>query len=480
MKSEMRGLAVVTAVGVTAALALTSGAAAAPSPKPANDARVPAVRHAAVASPSAAAAAPDSGTVTIKGQYQSTNYYCVPASSSVSLATFGVNVGQSSLAEQMKTTPSDGTSGANSLPVLNKYVLPKGYGYTFADVSSATKMLTAVAHDVGTLKRAPVLGVWMEQLPWNTDMSGSKIGHAIVVYGYDKQQKTITVWDPWKPTGGTHTISAAKLSAVSQTNGLDYVTGHRDVAMTNAGDLTGDGTADAVAIDRADQKLYRYTGPRFTSRALLDGRNWQNMTQLTGVGDVNGDGRPDMVAVDSAGALHLYHGTAGGGLGTGAVIDDRDWNTVSNLTAVGDPGTDGKRTLIAVGKSSGVLYRFPWTSGSTLGTGQKIDTRNWNSVDEVTAVGDLDGDGKAGDLIAIDASSGDMYLFRQTADGYATREKIGHDWQNDRSLTGVGDVDDDGHPDLAMIMNGSGAMYLYGGTSGAFGPRQKVSTGWNG
>lgn len=482
MGPKGRIIAVGSAAAIVAAgtaVVLTGAASASPPPKPANDARVPTVRSAATVAPAAAAAAPASGKVAITGQYQSTNYYCVPASSSVSLATFGIKVSQSSLASQMKTTPADGTSGADSLPVLSKYVLPRGYSYRFADVSTGTKLLDAVAYDVGTLKRAAVLGVWMEQLPWNSGMSGSKVGHAIVVYGYDKTAKTITVWDPWKATGGTHTISASKLSSVSQTNGLDYVTGHRDYAMTNAGDLTGDGVADAVAVDRADNKLYRYTGPGFTTKTLLDGRSWQTMTQLTGVGDVNGDGRPDMVAVGPSGVLRLYHSTATG-LDAGAVIDKRDWNTVSDLTAVGDPGTDGRRTLVAVGKSSGALYRFSWSGAETLATGKKIDTRDWNTVQEVTAVGDLDGDGKKGDLVAVGRSSGAMYLFSQTAGGYATGKSIGHDWQADRSLTGVGDVDKDGHPDLAMIMNGSGTMFRYSGTAGAFGTRTQLGTGWNG
>lgn len=480
MTGRTRLLAGAISVGLVGGALVAGGAVSADvAPKPSEDARVPVVKSAAVAS---GAGAPASGKVSIKGQYQATNYYCVPASSSVSLATLGVGVSQQNLAKQMKTTASGGTSGKNALPVLNKYALGKGYTYDWADVSSGTKMLNAVAHDVGVLKRATVLGVWMEQLPWNKGkVSGSKIGHAIVVYGYDTAKKTVTVWDPWKATGGTHTIAASTLASVAQTNGLYYLTAHRDVDLTNVGDVTGDGTADAAAVDRADGKLYLYQGPKFaiSGRKVLDGRNWSGMTQVTGVGDVNGDGRTDVVAVGPSGSLRLYHGTADG-LDDGAVIDDRNWNSVTQLTAVGDPGAKTKRTLTAVSKSSGTLYRFPWTGAKTLGTGQKLDTRDWNTVKELTAIGDLNGDGRAGDLLAIGRKSGYLYLFPQTVSGYATGKKLGENWANDRSLTGTGDVDDNGHPDLAMIRNSDGDMFLYGGVNGTFGPTQNVGTGWNG
>lgn len=208
------------AIGVV--VSMSGPASAATPPKPAGDARVPVVR---TASAGTATSAPASAKVTVKGQYQQTNYYCVPASSSISLATFKVSASQKSLAKQMKTTASGGTSGKNAKPVLNKYAGPKGYSYGFADVSSSTKMLNAVSYDVGTLKRATVLGVWMEQLPWNKGkISGSKVGHAIVVYGYNKTTRTVSVWDPWKATGGRHTIAASTLASVSQQNGLYYIT----------------------------------------------------------------------------------------------------------------------------------------------------------------------------------------------------------------------------------------------------------------
>ncbi|MEV4113348.1 C39 family peptidase [Nonomuraea sp. NPDC049695] len=164
--------------------------------------------------------------LTLKGQRQETNYFCVPASSSMSLSTFGVNVSQATLAKKMKTTPAHGTQRANALPVVNSYVKSRGYRYTVpADTDGNPALLMSrVANNVGQLRRAPLLGVWMEQLPWNKGkVRGTKVGHAIIAYGYDRVAGTITVYDPWKPTGGTHTISASTLAGILQPGGMYYI-----------------------------------------------------------------------------------------------------------------------------------------------------------------------------------------------------------------------------------------------------------------
>lgn len=163
--------------------------------------------------------------LSLKGQRQQTNYFCVPASSSMSLSTFGVSVSQSTLAKKMKTTASGGTKGSNALPVINAYVKSRGYKYTSptdAD-GNALVLMSRVSGNIGDLHRAPVLAVWMEQLPWNKGkIKGTKVGHAIIAYGYDKTAGTITVYDPWKPTGGAHTISASALAKVLQPAGNMY------------------------------------------------------------------------------------------------------------------------------------------------------------------------------------------------------------------------------------------------------------------
>ncbi|MEU4295269.1 FG-GAP-like repeat-containing protein [Kribbella sp. NPDC026596] len=436
----------------------------------------------AVAPQAASVTLPSTGKLKIKGVYQSTNYYCVPASSAVSLGTFGVNVTQQTLAKQMKTTTS-GTYDKTALPVINGYVNSLGYSVWDTDTTdSATNLLNWAAHDIGVLKRAPKIGVWMEKLPWNKGTSGH-FGHAIMIYGYDLTRKTLTVWDPWKATGGTHTLTAAALNKTMQQYGLSYVSAHSDADLTNSGDLSGDGLDDMVAVDRQDGTLYRYTN---NGKGAFDGGSsavklstgWNAMTEIAAVGDLTGDKKPDLVAVEKSTAkLWLFPGATPSGA-TRVLVGNGGWNGMRDLTGIGNVIGDSHPDLIAVEKSTGILWAYPGKAGG-FGPRQQIGTK-WTGLGQLTAVGDLSGDGKP-DLITVDPKTGKLWLYKgPTFAGGTARVEIGTaGWNGMRSLTGVGDLTGDKIPDLIAVNNSTGQMYLYPGKPNGLGPRTLQGSGWN-
>ncbi|MGH3375430.1 MAG: C39 family peptidase [Actinoallomurus sp.] len=171
-------------------------------------------------------AMPRSFRLSLHEEYQSTNYYCVPATTAMSLATFGVKVSQALLARRMRTT-TRGTGGDSAASVMDSYIHPRRFDDRLvADVVGHPEILMQrVSYDVGSLRRAPVIQVWMEKLPWNQGkLTDRWIGHAIIAYGYDQQAGTITVFDPWRPTGGPHTLSAKSLSMTLQSGaGMHYI-----------------------------------------------------------------------------------------------------------------------------------------------------------------------------------------------------------------------------------------------------------------
>lgn len=171
-------------------------------------------------------AMPRSFRLTVHEEYQWTNYYCVPASTVMSLSTFGVKVTQAVLAQRMKTT-TRGTGSDSAESVMDSYIHPRRFDDRIVGdvVGHPEILMQRVSYDVGSLRRAPVIQVWMERLPWNQGkLKGRWIGHAIIAYGYDQQAGTITVFDPWRPTGGTHTLSAKSLSTTLQSGaGMHYI-----------------------------------------------------------------------------------------------------------------------------------------------------------------------------------------------------------------------------------------------------------------
>ncbi|MFB9832850.1 C39 family peptidase [Actinoallomurus acaciae] len=175
-------------------------------------------------------AMPRAYRLALHAQFQTTNYYCVPASTAMSLSTFGIKVSQDALAKKMKTTIR-GTGGDSAAEVMDGYLHPRRYDDRIvADVVGRPQILMQrVSYDVGTLRRAPIMQVWMERLPWNQGhLRGQWIGHAILAYGYDQNTGMITVFDPWRPTGGTHTLPAKVLAKALQSGaGMHYISRRR-------------------------------------------------------------------------------------------------------------------------------------------------------------------------------------------------------------------------------------------------------------
>jgi hypothetical protein len=188
-----------------------------------------AAAHAVVTSVTVVSAVPGmprSYTLPLREQYQATNYYCVPATTSMSLSTFGVKIGQVALAKRMRTTIK-GTGGDNAASVMDAFLHPRRFDDRIVGdvVGHPDLLMQRVSYDVGSLRRAPIIQVWMDKLPWNRGKLKDRwIGHAIIAYGYNQVAGTITVFDPWRPTGGAHTLPAKVLAGTLQNGaGMHYI-----------------------------------------------------------------------------------------------------------------------------------------------------------------------------------------------------------------------------------------------------------------
>ncbi|KUH38950.1 MULTISPECIES: FG-GAP-like repeat-containing protein [Streptomyces] len=197
------------------------------------------------------------------------------------------------------------------------------------------------------------------------------------------------------------------------------------------GDLTGDGTADVLALSPYGTLWFRgtHTGGSGTSDPYWGGNGWQIYNKVLSLGDVSGDGTVDVLARTPAGELYLYRGNRSGST--------------------------------------------PLQARVKVGTG-------WGAYDQLVGVNDATGDG-LGDLYAR-TPAGDLLLYAGTGDAAAPFKapvKVGTGWHIYNQLTSSDDITDDGRPDL-FARDAAGTLYYYGtDATGRPTARQGFGTGWN-
>ncbi|MBN0048421.1 VCBS repeat-containing protein [Streptomyces actuosus] len=256
------------------------------------------------------------------------------------------------------------------------------------------------------------------------------------------------------------------------------------------GDMDGNGQADVISRDRAGRLWFT---PGDSTGRLIGTGGWNAMNALTRHGDFTGDGHEDLIAREaSTGRLWLYPGTGTGtgGLGSRTLIGTGGWNGMRNVTAYGDLTGDGRPDLIASEKSTGRLYLYPGTATGGLGTRKLIGTGGWNAMNALAGMGDTDGDGHP-DLYAREASTGRLWLYPGTrTGGLGSRTLIGTGgWNTMGHLLAVGDFTGDTTPDLAAVtddtymidgwLEGPGLLFAYTGRGdGRLESGRRVDDSW--
>ena len=191
--------------------------------------------------------------------------------------------------------------------------------------------------------------------------------------------------------------------------------------------------------------------------------------------DVDNSESPDVRGIDGAGALIRYSGNGSGGMRDPQTIGT-GWQGFDRLVVPGHWMGDSIPDVLARKQSTGELYLYEATDNGGFRSGVRIGS-GWNGLQLVTGVGDFNGDGHP-DLVARH-TNGDLYLFRGNGHGgFLPNVRIGYNWQAMDTLAGVGDWDGDGYVDL-VARSASGRPYLYRGAGGyRFASHAVVGPGW--
>lgn len=251
--------------------------------------------------------------------------------------------------------------------------------------------------------------------------------------------------------GGTAGRFKAAQVAVASLAGVRVLAAAGDFDKDGSRDLLGRGAGGVLRVYFGDG-----TGAFPRTAALATG--WQDMTSIAGGIDLTGDGRPDVVARNATTkTTRIYANIGGTRLSTpiGATTVPLGPASLSN-------DADGDRIPDLVSNVRGRLEFVPAYRQNFFG---RLTGQNTTMADakKVLVVGDWTRDGYV-DTMSVEPGARHLWLYPGGPAGATAKKRIGG-WTGlagYSSVTGVGDFDGDGWPDL-MARSSNGGIYLFRG-----------------
>ena len=237
-------------------------------------------------------------------------------------------------------------------------------------------------------------------------------------------------------------------------------------------DWNGDGSQD-IAVGGLDGRFFEVFvndgSGGFASSGSRRGGLVQQVSDMLAA-DFDGDGSPELLATGSGGTS-LLRSSPDGGFDVTLLASD-----AGRDLAVADLDQDGDQDFVVV-LAADRMVEIHYNSGD--GSFASVDSFDLGSVANVSAR-DLDGDGAADLLLAVDGSDmnapRNRVLYQQGGGAFASGPFFG---ASPVTALVPGDIDGDGWPDIVAI-NETGVHQLYLGSQGSgfsLAPEQIVSAG---
>ncbi|RYB93049.1 hypothetical protein EUA93_00970 [Nocardioides oleivorans] len=198
----------------------------------------------------------------------------------------------------------------------------------------------------------------------------------------------------------------------------------------------------------------------FQKRTVVGQKGWDKTADVLVSPDLTGDGVADLVTVDRAGVVRIREGRGNGKFGK--TVRKLKLRGYSLVTAVGDINGDGRNDLVARFKGRLVVL----TGTGKGGFARKVTRKGYGDHKQIIGAGDVNGDGRA-DLLLRTKNR----LYLQTGYGtgrFAAPRRVAGSWSKVNRVVAA-DFNGDGRPDL-VVRNSSGNMLLMPGNGdGTFG-----------
>ncbi len=270
---------------------------------------------------------------------------------------------------------------------------------------------------------------------------------------------------------------------------------------SSIGDLDGDGKADLVTINPSSNTVSVYrnismpgslTATSFATKVDFATGTTPNFVTI---GDLDGDGKPELVVSnETSNTVSIFRNTSVVGSITTSSFDGKlDITTGTNpkSVSIGDLDGDGKPEFVIVNSAINTVsvYRNFSFSGIIIFAG-KTDFATGLFPTSVS-IGDLDGDEKPDLAVTVWNSNHYVAVLRNTSSstgGITTisfANKVDFATGTGPISVSIGDLDDDGKPDLAVANSVSNTVSVFrntssnGITTGSFANKVDFSTGTN-
>ncbi|HET9955911.1 MAG TPA: VCBS repeat-containing protein [Polyangiaceae bacterium] len=288
--------------------------------------------------------------------------------------------------------------------------------------------------------------------PCRGDCSSAQDDAAVLVFGSDDHLIAYCQTDPCE--GLRHCVTTAELRA-------QWTTFSMLAAMQPLlwGDVSGDGRADAIAVQRFNLEVRTSLGSDWAEPTKW--YDWERDQDYPGkeqvaLGDITGDGMDDFVAV---GPGLQYLPSLGDRFGSPVILDNK--LTRAEAVRLGDVDGDGYDDVVLLQADTLTLMTQVATTQPVV---RQYDARvesGWLSFD----LADVDGDSHSDALLAY---TDRIEVLLGSSKGLAAN----HTWLNDLQLQPPGvlfaDVTGDGRPDAVRI--DSGGMSAFPSVGDRFDP----------
>ena len=361
----------------------------------------------------------------------------------------------------------EGRYGGVDRPVVGAHT----YGYNYVSFAMA-----AIGNFQDARPSRAILRAYGRLFAWKLSLHGIDPA-ATHVWVKDRYLPAIDGHRDVYPTECPGKYLYRKLPAIRRLAAADQSPFTSRQKITN---LSGSRWPDLVVRDATTHEIYevRTGGQVGYGAGVTAASGWAGTDLVAAPGDMNGDQVPDLLARDAAtGRLALYPGTGAGGFG-GPTVTSARFAGVDQLTGVGDLNGDGNNDLVGRDAATGRLYLYRGNGAGGYYHRRQL-AADWTGYDLTAGVGDLNGDGRP-DLVA--RAAGQLWLVPGAGPtSVGTPVLLPGDWAGYDLVSGAGDVTNDGKPDIVARNRRTGLVYVFPGDGrGALGQPYGPYSGFQG